>query len=134
MKIIPIFASAGISGFESPCAEYSQLDLSLDELLIERPSSSFLALAQGDSMNDVGIFDGDILIIDRFPVAQESDIIVANLNGEFVCKIISFKRRELMSANSKYSSVTISEEDTFTIEGVVVSSVRMFKKSYLLSA
>jgi DNA polymerase V len=134
MKVIPLFASAGISGFESPCAEYSQLDLSLDELLVERPSSSFLAFAQGDSMQGVGIYDGDLLIIDRFPVAQESDVIVANLNGEFVCKIISFKRRELMSANSKYSSVTISEEDTFTIEGVVVSSIRMFKKSYLLSA
>lgn len=134
MKVVPLFASAGITGFESPCSEYSQLDLSLDEILIERPSSSFLAFAQGDSMNDVGIYDGDLLIIDRFPVAQESDIIVANLNGEFVCKIISFQRRELLSANKQHSSVTISESDTFTIEGVVVSSIRLFKKSYLLSA
>ncbi|MCK8072473.1 S24 family peptidase [Vibrio sp. 1CM23M] len=134
MKVIPLCASAGITGFESPAAEYNQLDLSLDELLVERPSSTFLGFAQGDSMIEVGIFDGDLLIVDRFPAVQESDVIVANLNGEFVCKIISFKNRQLLSANSNYSSVTISESDTFTIEGVVVSSVRMFKKSYLLSA
>ncbi|XNJ88734.1 LexA family protein [Vibrio cyclitrophicus] len=134
MKVIPLCASAGITGFESPAAEYNQLDLSLDELLVERPSSTFLGFAQGDSMIEVGIFDGDLLIVDRFPVVQESDVIVANLNGEFVCKIISFKSRQLLSANSNYSSVTISESDTFTIEGVVVSSIRMFKKSYLLSA
>ncbi len=137
MQVIPITASAGISGFssfESPAAEYSQLDLSLDELLVERPSSTFLGLASGESMIEVGIFDGDLLIVDRFPVAQHNDVIVANLNGEFICKIIDMNNRQLLSANPKYGSFHITENDTFTIEGVVIGSIRMFKKSYLMSS
>ncbi|EGQ7798746.1 translesion error-prone DNA polymerase V autoproteolytic subunit [Vibrio parahaemolyticus] len=134
MKVIPIPASAGITGFESPAAEYNQLDLSLDELLVERPSSTFLGFANGDSMTGLGIFDGDLLIVDRFPVAQHNDVIVANLNGEFICKVLDMTNRQLLSANSKYSSVTITENDQFTIEGIVVGSIRMFRKSYLLSA
>lgn len=37
MKFIPIYASAGITGFESPAAEYAELALSLDQLLIDHP-------------------------------------------------------------------------------------------------
>ncbi len=55
MNIIPISASAGITGFESPATDYRQLPLSLDELLIEHPSSTFIGLANGDSMEGVGI-------------------------------------------------------------------------------
>ncbi|MBE3662137.1 DNA polymerase V, partial [Vibrio navarrensis] len=39
MKVIPIYASAGITGFESPAAEYKKLAIDLDELLIEHPSA-----------------------------------------------------------------------------------------------
>lgn len=35
MKVIPILARAGITGFESPAAEYTQLGINLDELLID---------------------------------------------------------------------------------------------------
>uniref|UniRef100_UPI000B146C1F LexA family protein n=2 Tax=Vibrionaceae TaxID=641 RepID=UPI000B146C1F len=83
---------------------------------------------------EVGIFDGDLLIVDRFPVAQHNDVIVANLNGEFICKIIDMNNRQLLSANPKYGSFHITENDTFTIEGVVIGSIRMFKKSYLMSS
>ncbi len=37
MKVIPIYAEAGISGFESPAAEYKELGLSLDQLIIKHP-------------------------------------------------------------------------------------------------
>ena len=56
MNIIPIRARAGITGFESPAEEYRQLPLSLDELLIDHPSSTFIGRANGDSMEGFGIF------------------------------------------------------------------------------
>ena len=34
MRVIPIPAHAGITGFESPAAEYGQLAMSLDDLLV----------------------------------------------------------------------------------------------------
>ncbi len=82
MNIIPIFASAGITGFESPASDYRQLPLSLDELLVEHPSATFIGKASGESMQGVGIFDGDILVVDRHVTARDGDVIVANLNGK----------------------------------------------------
>ena len=132
MNIIPMFASAGITGFESPASDYRQLPLSLDELLVEHPSATFIGKASGESMQGVGIFDGDILVVDRHVTARDGDVIVANLNGEFICKLIDVPRRLLLSANDKYSSVAITQHDTFTIEGVVIRSIRCHRQSPLL--
>ncbi|MCL1142500.1 LexA family protein [Shewanella gaetbuli] len=129
MNVIPISASAGLTGFESPAAEYQQLSLSLDELLIEHPSATFIGLAKGNSMEGIGIFDGDILIVDRHVTVSNLDVIVANFNGTFVCKIIDKVHRKLLSANSQHMGVTISEFDNFSIEGVVIRSIRCHKKT-----
>lgn len=132
MNIIPILASAGIAGFESPAAEYHQLACSLDDMLIEHPSSTFIGKACGDSMEGVGIFDGDLLIVDRYVTAKQNDIIVANFNGEFVCKLLDMQQRLLVSANDNIEPVVISELDSFCIEGVVIRSIRCHRPSYLL--
>ncbi len=127
MIVIPIAAQAGITGFESPAAEYKQLAVDLDELLIDHPSATFLGWASGNSMQGVGIFDGDLLIVDRHVNAEHFDIIVANYNGEFVCKILDKRRRQLISANEKIQPVPILESDVFSIEGVVIRSIRCHK-------
>lgn len=132
MIIIPICAHAGINGFESPASDYHQLSLSLDTLLVEHPSATFIGKASGDSMQDVGIFDGDILIVDRHVKVRNGDVIVANLNGEFVCKLLDITHRLLLSANNNYPSVAISSDDTFSIEGVVIRSIRCHRQSPLL--
>ena len=132
MKVIPISASAGITGFESPCQEYSQLSINLDDL-IEHPASTFLGVASGDSMVEVGVFDGDLLLVDRHLDAKTGDVIVANLNGEFCCKVLHVERRLLVSANKAYKPVAIGELDTFSIEGVVSKSIRCHRPTYLLA-
>ena len=132
MKVIPITASAGITGFESPASEYKQLPLSLDELLIEHPSATFIGQADGDSMRGIGIFNGDILIVDRHLQVKNQDVIVANFNGEFICKILDTQRRLLLSANNKYQDVAITQDDQFSIEGVVSRSIRCHRASHLL--
>ncbi|SGZ02191.1 LexA family protein [Moritella viscosa] len=133
MNIIPISASAGITGFESPAAEYHQLACSLDEILIDHPSATFIGKACGDSMEGVGIFDGDLLIVDRHVTARQHDVIVANFNGEFVCKLLDVRQRMLVSANDKIEPVFINDLDSFSIEGVVIRSIRCHRPSYLLA-
>ncbi|MCP4322790.1 MAG: S24 family peptidase [Psychromonas sp.] len=132
MKVIPVLASAGITGFESPAAEYLQLPLSLDALLIEHPSATFIGKASGDSMQGVGIFCDDILIVDRQVTVKNHDVIVANYNGEFICKILDMPNRLLLSANKAFSEIVISTYDTFTLEGVVIRSIRCHRPSHLL--
>jgi DNA polymerase V len=134
MKVIPLRARAGITGFESPATDYYQLPLSLDELLIEHPSATFIGQAAGDSMQGVGIFDGDVLIVDRHVTVRSGDVIVANLNGEFVCKLIDTRRKLLLSANESHQPVPVLEWDQFSIEGVVIRSIRCHRPSKVLEA
>ena len=125
MKVIPIYIEAGISGFESPAAEYKELGLSLDQLLISHPDATFVGEAKGQSMQGIGIFDGDVLIVDRSKTAKTGDVIVANFNGCFVCKILDKQKAKLLSASSSHAPVSITSEDEFQIEGVVTRSIRM---------
>jgi DNA polymerase V len=125
MKLAPISAQAGIVGFESPASQYTQSSLSLDELLIDHPSATYFASVDGDSMIDAGIFSGDILIVSRSTQIKNMSIIVANLNGVFVCKYLDKENRRLLSANDGFSPHLISEGDEFQIEGVVTRSIRM---------
>ncbi|MCO7205430.1 translesion error-prone DNA polymerase V autoproteolytic subunit [Pseudoalteromonas sp. CnMc7-37] len=133
MFVIPIYIDAGITGFESPAAEYTELGISLDELVIRHPNATFIGLASGQSMQDVGIFDGDLLVVDRAENVTSGDVIVASYNGTFVCKIIDKSNRLLISASKNYSSVYISPEDDFKLEGVVTTSIRLHKNKVALS-
>lgn len=133
MFVIPIFIEAGITSFESPAAEYTELGISLDELVIKHPNATFIGLASGQSMQDVGIFDGDLLVVDRSENVSSGDVIVASYNGTFVCKIIDKPNRLLISASKNYSSVYISPEDNFKLEGVVTTSIRLHKNNVELS-
>lgn len=127
MKVIPIRASAGITGFESPAAEYRELGLSLDQLLVQHPNATFIGFASGDSMQGVGIFDGDLLVVDRAVQPQQNDVIVANFNNEFVCKLLDIEGRTLRSASRMYVPVPIGDCDNFQLEGVVIGSVRLHR-------
>lgn len=129
MNVIPIKAEAGITGFESPAAEYQELGLSLGELLVEHPTATFIGIASGDSMVGVGIFSGDLLIVDRALEVRHGDIIVANYNGGFTCKILDKERGLLVSASQYHPPVVIKELDTFQLEGIVSRSVRLHRKS-----
>ena len=124
MKVLSIYCHCGITGFESPAVNYKELGLSLDELLIQNPNASFIGLAQGDSMKGVGIFSNDLLIVDRVKPINDGVILVANLNGEFVCKIFDKKNNRLLSASADQKPVYLTADDVFQVEGVVSVSIR----------
>ncbi|NTS78641.1 S24 family peptidase [Catenovulum sp. SM1970] len=134
MKVIPIYVEAGITGFESPAAEYKELGLSLEQLLVAHPNATFIGLAKGQSMQGVGIFDGDILLVDRAESVKDGDVIVANFNGCFVCKILDKKGHRLLSASENFPAVNVIAEDTFQLEGVVSRSIRLHRPAAELVA
>lgn len=127
MKFIPIYASAGITGFESPAAEYAELALSLDQLLIDHPNATYLGFVEGDSMRGNGIFPNDLLVVSRAEKVMDGDVIVATLNGNFVCKIASIKKKALLSSAPGHTAHIISDGDDFTVEGVVTRSIRLHR-------
>jgi DNA polymerase V len=111
--------------------EYTQLNLDLDQLLIDHPSATYIGFAEGESMMGDGIFSGDLLIVDRAQNIQDQDVVVANLNGVFVCKKIDKVQRCLLSSGRNLPPYFLREGDEFQIEGVVTRSIRLhrpFKK------
>jgi DNA polymerase V len=134
VKLITCNASAGISGFPSPAADYLELPLSLDMLLVEHPSSTWFGWASGRSMEGVGIYDGDILVIDRAALRRNLAVVVASYNGEFTVKLLDEKRRLLVSIDlqQNMTAVAIDDADTFSVEGVITKSIRIHEHSSLL--
>lgn len=129
LNVLPIYIDAGITGFESPSAEYREMELSLDELLIKNPNATFIGVANGHSMEGKGIYDGDLLIVDRAKPIKHMDVIVANYNGNFVCKILDKDNKRLLSAplqqSLHYQGVSLTSSDVFQIEGSVPFAIRV---------
>lgn len=126
---IPFLTSAVCAGFPSPADDYIEDTLDLNKFLIRQKDSTFFMTVEGDSMIDVGIFSGNILIIDRSIKTFENKVVVVVLNGEFTVRTFVKKQGRifLVPANKKYSVVEIVEGMDFEVWGVVTTVLNKFK-------
>lgn len=94
--------------------------------LIEHPASSYLVRVRGDSMEWVGIYGGDTVILDRGRTPRDGDIVIASLDGEVTLKTLEKTKTKirLLPANSKYTPIEISWP--CEILWVVVGSFRKY--------
>ena len=129
-QTLPLYACGVAAGFPSPSDDYIERQLDLNEYLIKHPNATFYARANGQSLTGRGIFDGDLLIVDRAISARHGDIVVAALDGELTCKILDLNRRCLESANRNMSPIFIPENASLIIEGVVLHSIRSHVRHY----
>lgn len=83
---IPMALEAVRAGFPSVAQDYAAGDLSLDERLVEHPETTFVVRVAGESMTGAGIFDGDLLVVDRSLEPRDGDVVVAVLDGELTVK------------------------------------------------
>lgn len=118
---LPVFASGVRAGFPSPADDHAEPGLDLNQL-IENRASTFCAWAEGDSMQDLGILDGDLMVIDRSLTPRHDDVVVADMNGSFTVKRLVQKSNGsfLMPANPDYPTIPIKPDDEVRIWGVVV--------------
>lgn len=109
-------------GFPSPAQEFEEPPLSLDDLCgIGRPSL-FLLIASGDSMTGLGIYDGDILIVDKAKEATLGNVVVARIGSEFLVKTFTKvdDKPALKSANPAYKTIILGEDEDAETWGVVL--------------
>ena len=121
---IPYFPGAVPAGFPSPADDYMDRKLDLNEHLIKHPAATFYCRVSGSSMKGLGIFDGDLLIVDRAVEPEHGSVVVAVIDGEMTCKILDRKRCCLLSANDDYPPIPVGEDADMIIEGVVIHSIR----------
>jgi len=112
------------AGFPSPADDFEEQKLDLNEYLITHPAATIFAWAQGDSLRDRGISDGDLLIIDRAVEHRHGAVVVAALEGELTCKILDQRRGRLLAANPDFPPIDIAGREDVIIEGTVIFNIK----------
>ncbi|GAB2889049.1 LexA family protein [Microbulbifer echini] len=124
MKLATLYSHGVAAGFPSPADDHKEESLSLDQHLITRPAATFMARANGDSMQGLGIFDRDLLVVDRSLEPVHGDVVVVALDGQLSCKVLDRQRGRLLSANDRYPPIPVWEGQELIVEGVVKASIR----------
>ena len=120
--LLPLHLHKVGAGFPSPATDYVEDDIDLNAHLIKNIPSTFLIRVQGKSMNEVGICDGDLLVVDRSLNPKNFSTVVANVNEELVVKnFIKEKNQSFLTSGSKKlkDKINLSENPEILIWGVV---------------
>jgi DNA polymerase V len=109
------------AGFPASADDCVERRLSLDEHLIQHKESTFFMRVAGHSMRELGIFDGDLLVVDRSVPATHGCVVVAVVDGEFTVKQLLYTPhgKVLRAAHPDYQEIAIKPEQDFSIWGVV---------------
>lgn len=119
---LPLYSCAVSAGFPSPCDDYIEKTLDLNEFLVKHPAATFFMRVAGDSMIKAGIYDQDILIVDRSIEPIHGKIVVAAIDGGLTVKRLKIKNRSafLMPENDDFQPIAVNPENGIYIWGVVV--------------
>ncbi len=117
------------AGFPSPAEDHAVQRLDLMAQLIKHPQATFLLRVRGESMKDAGIFDNDVVLVDRAITPRSGHVVIAMVDGEFVCKTFWQRagRMKLKAANVTYPDIIPADGQTVEIWGVVVATIKQFQ-------
>ena len=124
--ILPLFGPIS-AGFAAPVEEQAEEMVTLDDYIVgSKKSSTFLLRVKGDSMVEAGIFEGDLVVVERGVEPKANDIVVAVLDGEFTLKRLKKSKGKfyLQAENSAYSDMYALDE--LTVAGVVRGAIRKY--------
>ena len=117
------------AGFPSPAADFVVKRHDLNELLITHPAATFMWEARGLSMIDLGIANGDILVVNRALMPVQKSIVIAEVDGDFTVKQF-YKRKgkvQLRAGNPTFAPIIFKDGQTMTICGVVTAAIKRFR-------
>ncbi len=123
------YVDAGIrAGFPSPADDFIELSIDLNKHLIKHKDTTFFATVKGHSMKNAGIYDGDLLIIDKSLEPQNDKIAICQIDGEFTVKRIKIERNVvwLIAENEEFSPIKVTRDNELIIWGIVTASIKKF--------
>ncbi|WEM01043.1 LexA family protein [Delftia tsuruhatensis] len=117
------------AGFPSPAEDFSCARIDLAKIMVKHPQCTFLLRVRGDSMIGAGIFDGDLLVVDKYLRPRHGDIVVAEVDGDFTCKRFWARYDQVMlrAENPTYPDIRAKEGQQLEIWGVVTCAVKSFR-------
>ena len=120
----PIAAGSVRAGLPDPVTDDEPDAVTLDDYLIERPSQTVLVRVKGDSMMDAGIFEGDLVVVEKRAAAQRGDIVVAIVDNQFTLKRLDVENGRFVLRPENKAYPVIRPEGDLEIFGVMVGLVR----------
>ena len=123
MKLtVPFYLHKAGAGFPSPATDYIEEDIDLNIHLIKNVPATFIIRVQGKSMMDVGIYDGDLLVVDKSLKPKNFSTVIANVHDELVVKsFVKEKDKQFLTSGSKRTEnkIIINSESDIFVWGVV---------------
>ena len=123
MKLtVPFYLHKAGAGFPSPATDYIEEDVDLNIHLIKNVPATFIIRVQGKSMMDVGIYDGDLLVVDKSLKPKNFSTVIANVHDELVVKnFVKEKDEQFLISGSKKieDKIIINSESDIFVWGVV---------------
>jgi len=138
---LPVYSgkvAAGQSRWASAAQDYDDDDegnlggrLDLNTHFVTNPPATFLMPVTGDSMIEVGIYPGTILIVDKSLKAKSGSIVVAWVESQYLVKELYMRGKvvELRSKHpdpTKYPPIRFKDGDELMIWGVVHHGVNTY--------
>lgn len=121
---VPVALEAVHAGFPSVAQDYFNGDFSFDQNVIIHPSSTYIIHVAGESMTGAGIFDGDLLVVDRSLEPRQDDIVIAILDDEMLVKrLVRQDGHTILHAeNPSYPDFIPQDGECLVIWGVVTGN------------
>jgi len=126
--VLPMSEGCVRAGFPSPAEDFAVNRLDLMQILAPHPQATYLMRAAGLSMMNLGIFDGDLLVVDRALEPLHGNVVVATVDGDFTVKQLHKRpgRMRLKAANPTFPDIVPRDGQTVEVWGVVTSSIKRF--------
>ncbi len=127
------FVDQGIkAGFPSPAQDYFMGTIDLNRELIRHKETTFLARVSGTSLQEAGICDGDIIVIDKSLEAKNGDFVVAFIDGDFTLKEFRYDEKEncawLIPHNKDYNPIKVTDDNEFIVWGVLTYTIKQLRR------
>jgi DNA polymerase V len=126
--VLPMPETRVQAGFPSPAEDFAVNRLDLTAILVKHTQATFVLRVSGSSMRDMGINDGDLLVVDRALKASHGEVVVAIVDGDFTVKQLYLRggRVRLKAANPTFPDIVPKDGQTIEVWGVVTSSIKRF--------
>lgn len=125
---LPLFAMSVSAGLPIPAGSDIDQVVDLNEFLVEHPAATYFARVYGNSMKDVGIADGDILIVDKAVMPRDGRIVVVKYENDIMVRY--FREKDgvpyIESQDGKFLPIGISKEIKMEVKGVVTKIIHSF--------
>lgn len=128
-----LFAGDIKAGFPSAADDFHLERINLNDELIRDPETTFLARVNGDSMKDMRIYNGDLIIVDKALEPKNGNIAVCYIDGEFTLKRLKVVKEKgivkeiiLLPENKEYEPIRVTPDQDFIIWGILTHTIIKF--------